>query len=170
VYRFSPRRGEKRECPLGDKELKMTGKRIWPLWITAALLLALSACVPDTPAPAADPPGALVRLKRAEDAASLPGDFTVFGNGSLQLYLGERGALRKAVPPEDLAALQAALDDPAVATLAEAYPATLPVGAGDTLTIYGAQRRTVRYDSRTHDLPPLLQRLVGEVMRLRGRF
>jgi len=40
----------------------------------------------------------------------------------------------------------------------------------DTLTLYGAQRRTIRYDSRALDLPPLLQRLVGEVMRLRGRF
>jgi hypothetical protein len=100
----------------------------------------------------------------------LPGDFTVFGNGSLQLYLGERGALRRSAPVEDLAALHAAIDDPAVAALAEAYPATLLAGAGDTLTIYGAQRRTVRYNSRTLDLPPPLQRLVGEVMRLRGRF
>jgi hypothetical protein len=154
---------------LGDKDLKMTGKRIWLLWI-AGVLLALSACVPATPAPAADPPGALLRLQRAENATSLPGDFTIFGNGSLQLYLGERGALRKIVPLEDLAALQAAINDPSIATLAEAYPDTLPTGAGDTLTIYGTQRRTVRYDSRTLDLPPLLQRLVGEVMRLRGRF
>jgi hypothetical protein len=154
---------------LGDKDLNMTGKRIWLLWIVGALLLALSACVPAT-APAADPPGALLRLQRVENATSLPGDFTIFGNGSLQLYLGERGALRKIVPLEDLAALQAAINDPSIATLAEAYPATLPTGAGDTLTIYGAQRRTVRYDSRTLDLPPLLQRLVGEVMRLRGRF
>jgi hypothetical protein len=111
-----------------------------------------------------------VRLQRAENAPSLPGDFTVFGNGNLQLYLGERGALRKAVPLEDLAALHAALNDPAIATLAEAYPATLPAGAGDRLTIYGALRRTVRFDSRALDLPPLLQQLVGEVMRLRGRF
>lgn len=140
------------------------------LWLTGALLLALSACVPATPAPAADLPGALVRLQRAENATSLPGDFTIFANGSLQLYLGERGALRKAVPLEDVAALQTALNDPGVAALAEAYPATLPAGAGDTLTIYGALRRTVRYDSRARDLPPLLQRLVGEVMRLRGRF
>ena len=50
-----------------------------------------------------------MRLQRAENATSLPGDFTVFGNGSLQLYLGERGALRKAVPLSDLAALQAAI-------------------------------------------------------------
>lgn len=142
---------------------------VWPLLI-AAVLLALSACVPAPPAPAADPPGALVRLQRAENAASLPGDFTVFGNGSLQLYLGDRGALRKAVPPEDLVALQAAIGDPAIAALAEAYPATLPAGAGDTLTIYGAQRRAIRYDSRALDLPPPLQRLVAEVMRLRGRF
>jgi hypothetical protein len=71
---------------------------------------------------------------------------------------------------EDLAALHAALNDPAIATLAEAYPATLPAGAGDTLTIYGALRRTVRFDSRELDLPLLLQQLVGEVMRQRGRF
>jgi hypothetical protein len=142
---------------------------IWSLLIAAALL-ALSACAPPTSAPAADPPGALVRLQRAENAASLPGDFTVFGNGSLQLYLDDRGALRKAVPPEDLAALQAAIGDPATAALAEAYPATLPAGAGDTLTIYGARRRVIRYDARALDLPPALQRLVGEVMRLRGRF
>jgi len=151
----------------GDCRLKTA---LWLLWLTGALLLALSACVPATPVPAADPPGALVRLQRAENVASLPGDFTIFGNGSLQLYLGERGALRKVVPLEDLAALQAAIADSAVATLAEAYPATLPVGAGDTLTIYGARRRVIRYDSRTLDLPPLLQRLVGEVMQLRGRF
>ena len=143
---------------------------IWRLWLTIALLLALNACAAATPAPAADPPGALARLQRAENATSLPGDFTVFGNGSLQLYLDDRGALRKAVPLEDLAALQAALNDPAVATLDEAYPATLPVGASDTLTIYGSQRRTVRFDSRALALPPVLQQLVGEVMRLRGRF
>jgi hypothetical protein len=143
---------------------------IWPLWIAGALLLALSACDPATPAPAADPPGALVRLQRAEDATSLPGDFTVFGNGSLQLYLGERGALRKTVPLEDLAALHAAINDPAIADLTAAYPATLPAGAGDMLTIYGPQRRMVRYDSRTLDLPPPLQRLVSEVMRLRSRY
>lgn len=141
---------------------------IWLLWIICALLL--SACVPATPAPAAAPPGALVRLQRAENATSLPGDFTVFGNGSLQLYLGERGALRKTVSLEDLAALQAAINDPEIAALAEAYPATLRAGAGDTLTIYGAQRRMVRYDSRALDLPLPLQRLVGEVLRLRGRF
>jgi hypothetical protein len=152
---------------LSVKRLSVTN--MLPLLI-AAVLLALSACAPATPAPAADPPGALVRLQRAEDAASLPGDFTVFGNGSLQLYLGDRGALRKAVPPQDLAALQAAIADPSAATLAEAYPATLPTGAGDTLTIYGAQRRTIRYDSRALDLPPPLQRLVGEILRLRGRF
>ncbi len=138
-------------------------------WLICVLLV-LSACVPTTSAPAADPPGALVWLQRAENATSLPGDFTIFGNGSLQLYLGERGALRKAVPLDDLAALQAALNDPSVAALAEAYPATLPASAGDTLTLYGAQRRMVRYDSRALDLPPLLQRLVAEVMRLRGRF
>jgi hypothetical protein len=149
---------------------QLTAQYIWLLWIIGALLLALSACVPATPVPAADPPGALVRLQRAENATSLPGDFTIFGNGSLQLYLGERGALRKTVPLEDLATLRAAIDDPAIAALAEAYPATLGAGAGDTLTIYGALRRTVRYDSRTLDLPPLLQRMVAEVMRLRGRF
>ncbi len=142
----------------------------WTLWLIAALLLALSACDPATPAPAADPPGALVRLQRAENVTSLPGDFTVFGNGSLQLYLDDRGALRKAVPLEDLAALQAAINDPAIANLAEAYPATLPASAGDTLTIYGAKRRTIRYDPSALDLPPLLQRLLAEVLRLRGRF
>jgi len=140
------------------------------IWLTAILLLALIACAPATPVPAADPPGALVRLQRAENATSLPGDFTVFGNGSLQLYFDQRGALRKSVPLADLATLQAALNDPGIAALAEAYPATLPAGAGDLLTIYGAQRRMVRYDSRSLDLPPLLQRLVSEVMRLRGRF
>ena len=143
---------------------------IWRLCLILALLLLLNACAPATPTPAADPPGALVRLQRAENATSLPGDFTIFGNGSLQLYFDARGALRKAVPPEDLTALQAAINDPAMAALAEAYPATLPAGAGDTLTIYGPPRRTVRYDASALDLPPLLQRLVGEVMRLRGRF
>ncbi|MEO7910763.1 MAG: hypothetical protein ABIV47_14040 [Roseiflexaceae bacterium] len=142
----------------------------WRLWLTATLLFALSACAPATLAPAADPPGALVRLQRAENATSLPGDFTVFGNGSLQLYLGDRGALRKAIPLGDLVPLQAALNDAGVAALAEAYPAALPAGAGDTLTIYGTQRRTVRFDSRALDLPPVLQQLVSEVMRLRGRF
>jgi hypothetical protein len=148
---------------------QLPAKHVWPL-LLAGLLLALGACVPAAQTPAADPPGALLRLQRAENATSLPGDFTVFGNGSLQLYLGERGALRKAVPLGDLAALRAAIDDPAVATLAEAYPATLPAGAGDTLTIYGAQRRVIRYDARALDLPPPLQRLVGAVMQLRGRF
>src|SRR4051812_47215257 len=155
--------------PLRPAVKQSIAKRFWPLWIAGALL-ALSACTPATPAPAADPPGALVRLQRSENATSLPGDFTIFGNGSLQLYLGERGALRKTVPLEDLAALQAAINDPAIAALAEAYPASLPAGAGDTLTIYGAPRRMIRYDSRALDLPALLQRLVGEVMRLRGRF
>ena len=84
--------------------LKQSTAYMMPLWIAGALLLGLSACVPAAPAPAADPPGALVRLQRAENATSLPGDFTIFGNGGLQLYLGERGALRKTVPLEDLAA------------------------------------------------------------------
>jgi hypothetical protein len=136
----------------------------------ALLLFAVSACGGETSPLTGDPPGALVRLQRGDDARSLPGDFTVFSNGALQLYLGDRGALRKTVPPEDLARLQAALNDPAMSTLADVYPATLPPSAGDTLTIYGAHRRTFRYDPGFLDLPPALQSLVSEVMRLRGRF
>ena len=139
------------------------------IWLAGVLVLLLSACAPAAPAPAADPPGALVRLQRAENATSLPGDFTVFGNGSLQLYLGERGALRKTVPLDDLAALQAAINDPSITTLAEAYPATLPAGAGDQLTIYGAQRRMVHYDSRARSATTIAAS-IGVVMRLRGRF
>jgi hypothetical protein len=45
-----------------------------------------------------------------------------------------------------------------------------PAGAGDTLTIFGAQRRSIRFDPQTPDLPPVLKRLVCEVMRLRNRF
>jgi hypothetical protein len=145
-----------------------TGMRL--AWIAVVLLFALIACSTETTTPSGDPPGALVRLQRSDDATSLPGDFTVFSNGGLQLYLGERGALRKTVPPEDLAGLQAALTDPALANLAGAYPATLPASAGDTLTIYDAQRRTIRYDPRALDLPPALQQVISEVMRLRGRF
>jgi len=111
-----------------------------------------------------------VRLQRNTAATTLPGDFTVFSNGGLQLYLGDRGALRKTLAPADLAALQAALNDPALDTLADTYPAMLPANAGDTLTIYGAHRRTVRYDPSSLDLPPMLQRLIREVMGLRGRF
>src|SRR3954471_23636944 len=70
---------------VGDSIMRLALKQ-WTLWLTAALLLALSACASATPAPAADPPGALVRLQRAENATGLPGDFTVFGNGNLQLY------------------------------------------------------------------------------------
>jgi hypothetical protein len=136
----------------------------------AVLLLVLAACGSETSSFASDPPGALVRLQRNSAATTLPGDFTVFSNGSLQLYLGDRGALRKTVAPAGLAGLQAALNDPALDTLADTYPATLPANAGDTLTIYGAHRRTIRYDPSSLDLPPALQRLIGEVMGLRGRF
>jgi hypothetical protein len=136
----------------------------------AFLFLALAACGSETAPAASDPPGALVRLQRNDGATTLPGDFTVFSNGGLQLYLGDRGALRKTVAPADLAGLLAALNDPALDTLADTYPATLPAIAGDTLTIYGAHRRMVRYDPSSPDLPPVLQRLVREVMLLRGRF
>ena len=95
---------------------------------------------------------------------------TVFSSGGLQLYLDARGALRKTVAPADLAGLQAALNDPALEKLADTYPATLPTNAGDTLTIYGAHRRMFRYDPSSLDLPPVLQRLIREVMSLRGRF
>jgi hypothetical protein len=36
--------------------------------------------------------------------------------------------------------------------------------------MYGRHRRMVRYDPSSPDLPPVLQRLVREVMVLRGRF
>jgi hypothetical protein len=134
------------------------------------LLLALAACGSETAPTASDPPGALVRLQRNDAATTLPGDFTVFSNGNLQLYLGDRGALRKTVAPADLAGLEAALNDPALDTLADTYPATLPSNAGDTLTIYGAHRRMVRYNPNLLDLPPALQRLIDEVMQLRGHF
>jgi hypothetical protein len=135
-----------------------------------SLLLALAACGSETAPTASDPPGALVRLQRNDAATTLPGDFTVFSNGNLQLYLGDRGALRKTVAPADLAGLEAALNDPALDTLADTYPATLPSNAGDTLTIYGAHRRMVRYNPNLLDLPPALQRLIDEVMQLRGHF
>ena len=90
--------------------------------------------------------------------------------GGLQLYLDARGALRKTVAPADLAGLQAALNDPALDKLADTYPAALPANAGDTLTIYGVHRRMIRYDPSSPDLPPVLQRLIREVMGLRGRF
>jgi len=134
------------------------------------LFLALAACGSETTPITNDPPGALVRLQRNDAATTLPGDFTVFSSGSLQLYLGDRGALRKTVAPADLAGLQASLTDPALDTLADTYPATLPTNAGDTLTIYGAHRRIVRYNPSSSDLPPALQRLIHEVMVLRGRF
>jgi hypothetical protein len=134
------------------------------------LLLIRAACENATTPPASDPPGALVRLQRNSAALTLPGDLTVFSNGGLQLYIGDRGALRKTIPPADLTDLQAALNDPALERLAESYPATLRAGAGDTLTIYGAHRRTIRYDPSSSDLPPLLQRLIGEITDLRGRF
>jgi hypothetical protein len=132
--------------------------------------LVLTACASDATAPAADPPGALVRLQRGADATSYPGDLTIFDNGNLQLYIGDRGALRKSVPLTDLTGIEEALADPAVYTLAGVYPTTLPAGTGDTLTIFGAQRHSIRFDPQTPDLPPALQRLVREVMRLRGRF
>jgi hypothetical protein len=134
------------------------------------LLLALAACGSDATLPAGDPPGALVRLQRNSAATTLPGDLTVFSNGGLQLYLDDRGALRKTVAPADLASLLAALDDPALSRLADSYPATLPAGAGDTLTIYGAHRRIIRYDPSSPDLPPVIQRLIAEVTALRKRF
>jgi len=134
------------------------------------LLLALAACGSETTPIASDPSGALVRLQRNDAATTLPVDFTVFSNGGLQLYLGDRGALRKTVPTADLAGLQATLNAPTLDTLADTYPATLPARAGDTLTIYGAHRRTIRYDPSSLDLPPVLQRLIGEVMGLRRRF
>jgi hypothetical protein len=136
----------------------------------ACLLLVLSACGSDTSSPASDPPGALVRLQRNSGATTLPGDLTVFSDGGLQLYFDDRGALRKSVAPTDLAGLQAALTDPALSSLAESYPATLPARAGDTLTIYGTHRRIIRYDPSSPDLPPVLQRLIAEVMTLRNRF
>jgi len=138
--------------------------------VAVAILLVLAACGSETTSLASDPPGALVRLQRGSDATSLPGDFTVFSNGSLQLYLGDRGALRKTLAPADLAGLQATLNDPALDNLADTYPATLPANAGDALTIYGAHRRMIRYDPSSLDLPPVLQRLISEVMGLRGRF
>ena len=134
------------------------------------LFLVLSACGSDTTSPASDPPGALVRLQRNSGATTLPGDLTVFSNGGLQLYFDDRGALRKTVAPADLAGLQAALTDPALGSLADSYPATLPARAGDTLTIYGPHRHIIRYDPASRDLPPVLQRLIAEVMTLRSRF
>ena len=133
-------------------------------------LFLLSACGSDASSPASDPPGALVRLQRNSGATRLPGDLTVFRNGGLQLYLDDRGALRTTVAPADLAGLQAALADPALGSLADSYPATLPARAGDTLTIYGAHRRSIRYNPTLPDLPPVLQRLIAEVMTLRNRF
>src|SRR5215470_10044895 len=122
------------------------------------LFFVLAACGSEAAPTASDPPGALVRLQRNDAATTLPGDFTVYSNGALQLYLGDRGALRKTVAPADLAGLQATLADLALNTLADTYPATLPANAGDTLTIYGAHRRMVRYDPSSPDLPPMLQR------------
>jgi hypothetical protein len=136
----------------------------------AFLFLALAACSSATTTSVSDPPGALVRLQRNDAATSLPGDFTVFSSGGLQLYLDDRGALRKRVALADLAGLQAALNDPALNQLAETYPATLPARAGDTLTIYDVQRRTIRYDPNAPDLPAVLQRLIREIMELRTRF
>src|SRR5262249_34537778 len=130
----------------------------------AFLLLALAACGSETAPAASDPPGALVRLQQNDAAATLPGDFTVFSSGSLQLYLGDRGALRKTVAVADLSGLETALADSALDTLANTYPATLPTNADGTLTIYGAHRRMVRYNPGSLDLSPALQRLIQEVM------
>ena len=143
-------------------------KLVWGSLV--CLLLALAACGSDTTLPASDPPGALVRLQRNSAATTLPGDLTVFSNGGLQLYLDDRGALRKTIAPADLAGLQAALNDPALSSLADSYPATLPAGAGDTLTIYGTHRRIIRYAPDSPDLPPVVQRLIAEVTALRKRF
>ena len=143
-------------------------KIVWGVFV--CLLLVLTACGSDTASPASDPPGALVRLQRNSGATMLPGDLTVFSNGSLQLYLDDRGALRKSIAPTALAGLQAVLTDPALSSLAESYPATLPARAGDTLTIYGTQRRVIRYNPDSPDLPPVLQRLIAEVTALRRRF
>lgn len=93
-------------------------------------------------------------LQRNDAATTLPGDLTVFSSGSLHLYLGDRGALRKTVAPTELAGLEAALNDSALDTLAETYPATFPTNASDMLTIYDAHRRMVRYDPGSLDLPP----------------
>ena len=149
----------------------------WPLtrgkrWIRVALailLFLLTACGSEPAAPA-DPPGALVQLRRADNADSLPGTLTIFSSGDLQLYIGDRGALRKQVPAADLSDLQTALSDPGLSTVADTYPATLRAGAGDILTIYGAHRRSIRYDPQSPDLPPALQRVVSEVIKLRARF
>lgn len=143
-------------------------KLVWAALV--CLFLMLSACGSDTSSPASDPPGALVRLQRNSSATTLPGDLTVFSNGGLQLYFDDRGALRKTVAPADLAGLQAALTDPALGSLVDSYPATLPAKAGDTLMIYGTHRRIIRYDPTSPDLPPVLQRLIAEVMTLRNRF
>lgn len=143
-------------------------KLVWSVLL--CLLLVLTACSSDSTSPASDPPGALVRLQRNSSATTLPGDLTVFSNGGLQLYLDDRGALRKTIAPADLAGLQAALNDPALSTLAESYPATLPAKAGDILTIYGSQRRVIRYNPDSPDLPPALRQLIAEVTALRRRF
>ena len=82
------------------------------------VLLTLAACGSETTPLASDPPEALVRLQRNQAATTLPGDFIVFSNGGLQLYLGDRGALRKTVAPADLASLQALFNDAALDTLA----------------------------------------------------
>src|SRR5262245_36764777 len=83
----------------------------------AFLFFTLAACGSDTTPITGDTSGALVRMERNDAATTLPGDFTVFSSGSLQLYLGDRGALRKTVAPADLAGLEAALSDPALGTL-----------------------------------------------------
>ena len=135
----------------------------------ALLIFIVTACGSEPAAPA-DPPGALVQLRRADNADSLPGTLTIFSSGDLQLYIGDRGALRKQVPAADLSDLQTALSDPGLSIVADTYPATLRAGAGDTLTVYGAHRRSIRYDPRSPDLPSALQRVVSEVMKLRARF
>jgi len=133
------------------------------------VLFTLTSCG-GAPTTTSDPPGALVRLQRADNVSTLPGDLTLFTSGVLQLHLYDRGALRKQIDPSEPAELRSALTDPALSTLANVYPPTLGPGAGDTLTIYGAQRRSIRYDSAVLDRPAPFQRFISLVMRLRGRF
>ena len=91
----------------------------------ALLVFTLVACGSLTRVVKSDPPGALLRLQRADNATTFPGSLTIFSNGDLQLSIGDRGALRTHVPPADLSDLQAALANPALSTVADSYPATL---------------------------------------------
>jgi hypothetical protein len=137
---------------------------------TAILLLALAASGSETVPPASDPPGAPVRLQRNAAATTLPGDFTIFRNGNLQLYLGDRDVPLKTVAPAELSTLPATVTAPALDKLVDIYPAALPASAGDTLTLYGTHPRTIRYHPSSPDLPPSLQNMTPEVMKLRRRF